>query len=371
MADELIKVNKYTGVYYRELKTRFQGKPDRTFYIKYLDNLGKQRSKRVGRFSLGITAEYANRELIEIKAKQNNSPKYVNREVLFKDLCEAYLDSIKHKSSYKQYHRQFNKVIYTFFDEKVTAESIHSLEGYLAYLREQYSSPKTIREYLLKVKTVFNYAVKMKLYHGDIPNVIFDDKINNQRDRYLEVDEIEILLERAKDDHVFFRFILLSLNTGVRATACLQLRFADVDFRRKTIKLYDNKSDEHYYNYLNDDIFNYLLKIKKENKITNANTFISNLSTKEYSYKTLYNRCQPILDELFNQGLASDDRKNRVVFHTFRHSYASHLALSGAPILHIKELMNHSSLNMTMRYAHLSPSSLADSAKKLKITDIT
>ncbi|WP_206442820.1 tyrosine-type recombinase/integrase [Aliarcobacter cryaerophilus] len=64
-----------------------------------------------------------------------------------------------------------------------------------------------------------------------------------------------------------------------------------------------------------------------------------------------------ILDTLFNQGIDKYDRKNKVVIHTLRHTFASHLAINGTPIFTIQKLMNHKDIKMTMRYAKLSPDS--------------
>lgn len=47
----------------------------------------------------------------------------------------------------------------------------------------------------------------------------------------------------------------------------------------------------------------------------------------------------------------------KVVIHTLRHTFASHLAINGTPIFTIQKLMNHKDIKMTMRYAKLAPDS--------------
>ena len=66
-------------------------------------------------------------------------------------------------------------------------------------------------------------------------------------------------------------------------------------------------------------------------------------------------------------GLNKDvtDQRDKVVAHTLRHTFASWLAMQGEPIITIQKLMGHSSLEMTLRYAHLSPSHERDAVIKL------
>jgi site-specific recombinase XerD len=68
----------------------------------------------------------------------------------------------------------------------------------------------------------------------------------------------------------------------------------------------------------------------------------------------LASHIRPIYDDLFNKDLKKDDSKNRVVNHTLRHTFASHLAINGVSFFEIQKLLNHRDINMTMRYMKLA-----------------
>jgi site-specific recombinase XerD len=80
---------------------------------------------------------------------------------------------------------------------------------------------------------------------------------------------------------------------------------------------------------------------------------------------TIQKPIREIFNRLFYKGLKPNDRKNRVVIHTLRHTFASHLAINGTPIFTIQKLMNHKDIKMTMRYSKLSPDSGRDSVAAL------
>ncbi|YCH83779.1 tyrosine-type recombinase/integrase [Ectopseudomonas composti] len=51
------------------------------------------------------------------------------------------------------------------------------------------------------------------------------------------------------------------------------------------------------------------------------------------------------------------------VTHALRHTFASHFIQNGGNILTLQKILGHSSLDMTMRYAHLAPDHLQDAVR--------
>ncbi len=60
-------------------------------------------------------------------------------------------------------------------------------------------------------------------------------------------------------------------------------------------------------------------------------------------------------------------KKKDFRFHDLRHTFVSHLAMASVDIMAVKDLLGYKSLNMTMRYAHLTP---AHKVKSLEMLDI-
>ena len=54
--------------------------------------------------------------------------------------------------------------------------------------------------------------------------------------------------------------------------------------------------------------------------------------------------------------------------HDLRHTFASHLAMAGVPITTIRDLLGHTDIKMTSRYAHLIPSSLSSATDLLLLS---
>lgn len=65
----------------------------------------------------------------------------------------------------------------------------------------------------------------------------------------------------------------------------------------------------------------------------------------------------------FNKNVS--DPRQRVVFHTLRHTYASWLAEAGTDIYTIGKLLGHSTVQMSARFAHLGAGAMQEAVKRL------
>ena len=52
--------------------------------------------------------------------------------------------------------------------------------------------------------------------------------------------------------------------------------------------------------------------------------------------------------------------------HTLRHTCESWLVMAGRPLIEVRDLLGHSTVKMTERYAHLAPENLVDAVSSLE-----
>jgi integrase len=79
-----------------------------------------------------------------------------------------------------------------------------------------------------------------------------------------------------------------------------------------------------------------------------------------YPFRFRYNTFQKDWAAARRSSGLADDRQ--VVPHTLRHTFASRLIQKGVDIVRVQQWLGHSSLHLTLRYAHLAPSDLFDIA---------
>ncbi|HFQ61475.1 MAG TPA: site-specific integrase [Epsilonproteobacteria bacterium] len=350
---------KYTGVFYRETTTN--GKTDKIYYIVFKEN-GKTKEVKVGKLSEGIRANYANnirsstlnhlrlgREVPEILRTKPTA-----EVITFDQITQQYFDArelhnrtnhqarSKYKSQLKPYIGHMNIC-------SITKKDIIKIQSKMAETK----APKTVNQYIQFIRAIYYYAQEEEIFIGTNPaKGIKEQKIDNRRERFLTKDEVKLLLDTVKSDHQLYLFTLIALSTGARSGSILNITKKDVEISNALLTLTDSKNNTTYKGFFNGSLQEILTK---EIKFLKKNDYILTLPE-----RTLRRKMKKILDKLFNQDLEKDDRKNRVVIHTLRHTFASQLAINGTPIFTIQKLLNHKDIKQTMRYAKLAPDSGMD-----------
>ncbi|WP_088437262.1 site-specific integrase [Sulfurospirillum diekertiae] len=168
--------------------------------------------------------------------------------------------------------------------------------------------------------------------------------MDNNRERFLSKSEIKILLDKVKDNHQAYLFTILSLSTGARIQTTCAIQQKHIKLESNSILLKDIKNKKTYTGFIKQEFIPYI-----EQSIQNLdpNDFV--LGNGDI-VKQVQRKMRPILNNLFNNKLEKDDRKNRVVIHTLRHTFASQLISNNAPIFTVKKLMHHADIKTTMRY---------------------
>jgi len=351
----MIKSKRYTGIYYKELSNN-----DKSYYITYKEN-NKKRWLKIGLHSAGIREAYCNNKRNEILTKirlGEDLPQVAKKNALtLEDVAKKYYDEKEMHNKKNQYMRsRFN----LHFDNikhlplnKISKEMIVELQKE----KSQTLAPKTVNYTIEQLSTLFNYAINNDLFKGSNPcTKVQKAKVDNKRERYLTIKEIQELKEKIKYNDYLYYFVLVSLSTGGRLNTICNIKPKDI-LEDGRVKLYDFKNESEYFGFLEQNLIKDLKSfIEKYEKKTED--FIFQATTNENYTDRYYRRhLKPILDELFNKGLDTKDTKNRVVIHTLRHTFASHLAINETPIYTIQKLMNHMDIKMTLRYAKLAPDS--------------
>ena len=205
--------------------------------------------------------------------------------------------------------------------------------------------PATVNRYLAAISHVFTVARKEWHWAKENPLLnVSSLKEPRGRVRFLSDDERKRLLGVCKaHGQQLYAIVVLALSTGARQGELLNLRWKDVDLNRGLIVLEDTKNNDRRAIPLQGHA---LELIKEMGKIRRLDTDLLFPSRKTPS-KPL--SVQHIWEQAVRKSEIEDFR-----FHDLRHSAASYLAMNGASLAEIADVLGHKTLQMVKRYAHLS-----------------
>lgn len=372
---------KFLGVRTREHSTRKHGiRPDRYFLIRY-QTQGKRKEEGLGWSSEGWTAEKAALKLAELKqaAKIGEGAKRLSEKREAKRKAEK--ESLKKKQeeerkavTYEQYFNEHYLPGQTKKESTLKPEkSLHKnwilpcigripvrdiVELHIKQLSLSMNkggkSQRTIQYAHASVRMVLEHARKNDYYKRNNPirSLSKSDKpkFDNQRIRFFTHSEAEDLLERlkkkSKDVH---DMTLLSLHCGLRAGEIFGLTWQYVDLPNQQVTLTETKSGKDR----TVPMIGAVAEMFKTRKQGNRNELVFP-DKKGHRRAAISKTFERTVEQMgLNEGIT--DRKNKLVFHSCRHTCASWLVQAGVPLLTVKEILGHSTIALTERYSHLAP----------------
>ena len=130
-----------------------------------------------------------------------------------------------------------------FKNKSLSSISTFDIERYKKFRLDAGTAPGTINRELAVLSHVFSKATEWK-WIDHKPAIIKRLKENPGRIIYLTADQIERLIEAAKQDqnpHIY-PFIVIGLETGMRKMEVLSIRLRNIDLERKLVYIPKGKS---------------------------------------------------------------------------------------------------------------------------------
>lgn len=173
-----------------------------------------------------------------------------------------------------------------------------------------------------------------------------------ERDRFMAA-----VMDETTPDYIRDMSIL-ALNTGMRRGEIFKLRWESVSIERAqiTVQKVTAKNKKTRYITMNDTVKRMLIRRNKVRPIKGGAELVFPNPETGKAFTTV------------KKGWATLVQRARLVdfhFHDQRHDFASRLVQKGVSLYEVRDLLGHSSIKMTERYAHLAPSQMRSAVKLL------
>ncbi|MEK6746204.1 MAG: site-specific integrase [Pseudomonadota bacterium] len=230
----------------------------------------------------------------------------------------------------------------------VTASHIAEFRNRLIGSTNRYGkklSTTSANRYLTALGHVFTIAVKQwELQESNPVQRIQKLKEPRGRVRFLSDEERNQLLQacKASNNPHLHKVVVFALSTGARKNEILTLKWQDVSLERRLITLHETKNGERRSLPIQGYAYKLLSEHMKVRRLDCDYVFPSTKHKQPIDIRTAWENAVKIAE-------LEDFR-----FHDLRHSAASYLAMNGASLAEIAEVLGHKTLQMVKRYAHLS-----------------
>ena len=263
----------------------------------------------------------------------------------FDDLMDRYMKEysainkapsshLRDKGLEKHLRKAFGHLILTEITSKMIAE-------YKVKRRADGVSPRTINYELTLMGHAFNLAMKEWEWIKDNPVMrVRKERVNTKIERWLSLDEEKKLLTASPT--WLQEIITFAIHTGLRQGEIMDLKWSQIDFKRKTIIISEQKNRSVDTLPLNARALDVLLKkapaVIKPDKLVFTNHLGNRIGSS-------------VLIRAFHRAEKKADIP-KLRFHDLRHTFATRLVQNGVDLFTVQKLGRWKNTSMVMRYAH-------------------
>jgi len=307
------------------------------WYIDYYVH-GRRKREKVGP-SKKLADDVLRKRKIQIAENKFLDIRRQNK-IKFEDFAHTYLE-LHSKPNKKSYRTDLDcvKKLKSFLGGRYLYEIDSMLVEKFKIQRAKEVSPASVNRELALLKHMFTKAIEWNKANNNPVKKVKLFKENNKRLRYLEKEEIAKLLKNSRSH--LKPIVVVALNTGLRRGELLGLKWHDIDFRRNVIHINNTKNGEKREIPANEMVKTALIRVRKHPE--------SPYVFCKKDGEPYYNLRKSFFTALEKSGIVN------FRFHDLRHTFASQLVMSGVDLNTVRDLLGHKSLEMTLRYSHLSP----------------
>lgn len=218
-----------------------------------------------------------------------------------------------------------------------------------------FRSPACANRYLSSLSKVFTVATKeweLLLVNPFSKVSMFPE--NRGRIRFLSKAELQALLPECKsnENHNLYPVVYLAASLGMRFGEIANLLWKNIDFDKRLIILEVTKNKDMRILPMSEQLYSYLLEMSR-GKSLEKRIFV--YKSKIAFYTAIRRSFKQVLTTL---------HLTDVVFHTLRHTAASHFAMNGASQGELMEILGHRSIQTSKRYTHFNKQHLSKIIQK-------
>lgn len=221
-------------------------------------------------------------------------------------------------------------------------------------------NPKGIINIWGVLKGILLKAKREKIIMIDPLENIKRPKQNLREDNFWTKDEINQFLKFNSKDQLYPLYFV-AIHTGLRLAELTGLKFDRIDFRLNQLSITRTRDK-----FGSKDTTK--TKLKRIVPMTlEVRKLLLNLFNErhEHNYVFVEKDGLPVkyahIYRRFHKAQAKAEIINKIRFHDLRHSFASNYMMNGGNVFDLQKILGHTKIDMTMRYAHFSPSHLQNS----------